>query len=196
MGLKKKSSCSNKYSDRKNPKEGLVLINTGDGKGKTTAALGLALRAAGHNMKVLILQFIKNDHINGEARIITERLKPLIDIERLGKGFIRFKDGKPAPTGIQIKNAGDSFKYAKEKIYSGEYDIIILDEINNMISYGLLKVEEVMEIIKSKPKGLCLVLTGRNAPLELIDSADTVTEMKEIKHAFRKGIKARKGIEY
>jgi cob(I)alamin adenosyltransferase len=181
---------------KKNTGEGPVLVNTGDGKGKTTAALGLALRAAGHDMKVLILQFIKDKNMTGEARIIAEKLKPLIDIEQLGKGFIRFKDGKLEPTGEQIRNAGDSFKYAKEKIRSGDYDMIILDEINNVISYGLLKVEEVIEVIKNKPEELCLVLTGRNAPSELMDIADTVTEMKEIKHDFRKGIKARKGIEY
>lgn len=196
MNLKKKSSRLYKYRDRKNLKEGLVLINTGDGKGKTTAALGLALRAAGHDMKVLILQFIKSGRVSGEAKVITERLRPLVDIEQLGKGFIRFKNGKPDPTGEQIKNARDSFKYASDKIESNKYDLIVLDEINNLVDYGMLKVEEVAEIIKNRPKGICLVLTGRNASPELIDIADTVTEMKEIKHVFRKGIKARKGIEY
>lgn len=176
--------------------KGLVLINTGNGKGKTTAALGLALRAAGHNMKVLILQFIKSGRDTGEAKIIKERLKSLVDIEQLGEGFIRFKDGRPDPTSRQVINARDSFKYARAKIESGEYGLIILDEINNLVDYGIIKVEEVVEAVNSRPEGLCLVLTGRNAPLELIDIADTVTEMKEIKHAFQKGIKARKGIEY
>ena len=196
MNLKNKDDQTHKYHDIENTGEGLVLVNTGDGKGKTTAALGLALRAAGHNMKVLILQFIKDERMTGEARIITERLKPLIDIKQLGKGFIRFKKGKPEPTDMQIKNAKDSFEYVKEEIQSGDYDMIILDEINNIISYGLLEAEEVIEVVKNRPKELCLVLTGRDAPAELTDIADTVTEMKEIKHAFRKGINARKGIEY
>jgi cob(I)alamin adenosyltransferase len=181
---------------KKNFRESSVVINTGDGKGKTTAALGLALRAAGHDMKVLILQFIKSGRVSGEAKVIRERLRPLVDIEQLGKGFIRFKNGKPDPTGEQIKNARDSFKYASDKIESNKYDLIVLDEINNLVDYGMLKVEEVAEIIKNRPKGICLVLTGRNASPEIIDIADTVTEMKEMKHVFRKGIKARKGIEY
>ena len=180
---------------RKDSKEGLILINTGEGKGKTTAALGLALRAVGHNQKVLIMQFIKGRFDTGEFRII-KKLKPLIEIERLGKGFIRFKDGKPAPTSAQVENSSKSFEYACKKVASGKYDMIILDEIINLMSYGLLKIEDIIHLIKNKPEKLCIVLTGRNAPRELLDIADTVTEMKEIKHAFSQGIKARKGIEY
>ncbi len=196
MNLKNKDDHTHKYHDPENTGEGLVLINTGNGKGKTSAAMGLALRAAGHDMKVLILQFIKSGRETGEAKVIKERLRPLIDIEQLGEGFIRFKNGKPDPTDKQIKNARDSFEYARDKIESKKYDLIVLDEINNLVDYNILKVEEVVEVIKNKPEGLCLVLTGRSAPPELIDIADTVTEMKEIKHAFLKGIKARKGIEY
>jgi len=180
---------------RKDLKEGLVLINTGEGKGKTTAALGLALRAAGHNQKVLIMQFIKGRFDTGEFRII-KKLKPMIEIERLGKGFIRFKDGKPAPTRAQVKNSSESFEYACKKVASGRYDMIILDEIINLMSYGLLKIEDTIDLIKNKPKKLCIVLTGRNAPRKLLDMADTVTEMREVKHAFSRGIKAKKGIEY
>jgi cob(I)alamin adenosyltransferase len=180
---------------RKDSREGLILINTGEGKGKTTAALGLALRAAGHNLKVLILQFIKSGGRTGEVKII-DKLKPLVEIKQLGKGFIKFKNGRPAPTRAQIENAMDSFEYARGKICSGEYDVIILDEIINLISYGLLKAGDIAGLIKNKPKELCIVLTGRNAPPELVDIADTVTEMREIKHAFINGVKARKGIEY
>jgi cob(I)alamin adenosyltransferase len=196
MNLKNEDDYTHKYHDPENTGEGLVLINTGNGKGKTTAAVGLALRAAGHDMKVLILQFIKSGRETGEAKVIKERLRSLIDIEQLGEGFIRFKNGKPDPTDKQIKNARDSFEYARDKIKSKKYDLIVLDEINNLVDYNILKVEEVVEVIKNKPERLCLVLTGRSAPPELIDIADTVTEMKEIKHAFLKGIKARKGIEY
>jgi cob(I)alamin adenosyltransferase len=183
-------------SGREKSMKGLVLINTGNGKGKTTAALGLALRAAGHDMKVLILQFIKSGRETGEVKVIKERLRSLVDIKQLGEGFIRFKNGRPDPTSRQIKNARDSFEYARDKIESGKYSMIVLDEINNLVDYNILKVEELVGAIKSRPKGLCLVLTGRNAPPELIDIADTVTEMKEIKHAFQEGVKARKGIEY
>jgi len=194
MNLEEKNNCSQNIC-KKDSKEGLVLINTGNGKGKTTAALGLALRAAGHNFKVLILQFIKGPWKTGEAKIM-EKLKPLIEIEQLGRGFIKFKNGRPELTKEEIDNANESFKYAREKIYSSKYDMVILDEINDLIDYGLLKVEDVVDLIKNKPVKLCIVLTGRNAPCKLIDIADTVTEMKEVKHAFSKGIKARKGIEY
>jgi cob(I)alamin adenosyltransferase len=194
MDLEKKNNCSQNICG-KDSKEGTVLINTGNGKGKTTAALGLALRAAGHNFRVLILQFIKGRWKTGEAKIMG-KLKPLIEIEQLGRGFIKFKNGKPQPTSQQIDNAIESFRYAREKIYSGKYDMVILDEINNLIDYGLLKVEDVVDLIKNKPKEISIVLTGRNAHYKLADIADTVTEMKEIKHAFSKGIKARKGIEY
>ncbi|MBL7124121.1 MAG: cob(I)yrinic acid a,c-diamide adenosyltransferase [Actinobacteria bacterium] len=180
---------------RKNVREGLVLINTGNGKGKTTAALGLALRAAGHNLKVLILQFIKGSWKTGEAKAI-EKWIPLIDIEQLGKGFINFKNGKPVISKENIDNARESFKYALDKINSNQYDVVILDEINNLISYGLLRVGDAVSLIKNKPAKLSIILTGRNAPKELIDIADTVTEMKEIKHAFSSDIKAKKGIEY
>jgi cob(I)alamin adenosyltransferase len=194
MDFKKNNNRLKNYTI-KGSKAGQVLINTGDGKGKTTAALGLALRSAGHNQKVLILQFIKGRYRTGEMKII-EKLKPLIEIEQLGRGFIKFKNGKPSPTSRQIKNAKESFRYAREKIYSGKYDMVILDEINNLVDYGLLKVEDVVDLIKNKPGKLCIVLTGRNAHFKLVDIADTVTEMKEVKHTFSKGTGARKGIEY
>ncbi len=182
-------------NSKKKVKRGLILINTGNGKGKTTAAMGLALRAAGRNLKVLILQFIKGPWKSGEVKII-EKLKPLIEIEQLGLGFIRFKDGKMVNEEKQLKNAYESFRYASNKVNSGKYDVVILDEINNLVGMGLLKVEDAVSLIKNKPEELNIVLTGRNAPEELIEIADTVTEMKEIKHALSKGIKARKGIEF
>ncbi len=194
MDLKK----NNNFPERKSGKDsgrGLVIVNTGSGKGKTTAALGMALRAAGHDLKVLVLQFIKAPRITGETRVI-EKLKPLIEIKQLGEGFISLKNGRPSPTDRQTDNAVKSFKYAADKINSNRYDMIILDEINNLVDYGLLDAQDVVTLIKNKPEKLCMVLTGRNACRKLIDIADTVTEMKEIKHAFRTGIRARKGIEY
>ena len=181
--------------EKENKKEGLVIINTGEGKGKTTAALGLALRAAGHGQRILILQFIKDAWKTGESKIM-ERLKPEIEMEQLGKGFIKFKDGKLQITEKDRENAEESLRYAIEKINSGKYDLVVLDEINNIIAYGLVDIRKVIGLIKERPIGLSLVLTGRGAPDELIDIADTVSEIKEIKHAYSKGIKAKKGIEY
>lgn len=175
--------------------EGLVIVNTGGGKGKTTAALGLALRAAGHGLRVLILQFIKDAWKTGESKIM-KRLEPEIEMEQLGKGFIKIEDGRLQITDKDRKNAELSLQYAKEKINSGKYDMIILDEINNIMSYGLVDAREVIDLINKRPKGLDLVLTGRGAPDQLIDIADTVSEIREIKHAYNKGIKAKKGIEY
>ncbi len=175
-------------------KKGLILINTGDGKGKTTAALGIALRAAGHNLKVLILQFIKGSWKSGEL----EPLKsiPQIEVEKLGIGFIEFNQGIPVITKEQKRNARESFKYAKEKINRGTYDMIILDEILNLLSYNLIKASDLINLLKNKPKNLIIILTGNKAPDSLVEIADTVTEMKSIKHAYEKGIKAIKGIEY
>ncbi|MBC7334242.1 MAG: cob(I)yrinic acid a,c-diamide adenosyltransferase, partial [Actinobacteria bacterium] len=125
-------------------KRGLVIVYTGSGKGKTTAALGLALRAVGHGHKVLILQFIKGTWKVGELEAIKKlNLVPFVEIEQLGLGFIEFKDGRPVVTEEQKTNAYCSFKYACDKIKSGLYDIIVLDEINNLVDYGLLNVEDV-----------------------------------------------------
>jgi cob(I)alamin adenosyltransferase len=174
---------------------GLVLINTGTGKGKTTAALGIALRAAGHGKKVLILQFIKGPWKTGELKIM-KRLKPEIDMMQLGKGFIKIEDGRLKITRRDRDNAARSFRLAREKIISGCYDMVILDEVINLVAYGMLDIEEVIKLIEDRPWRMDLVLTGRGAPEELINIADTVTDMKEIKHAYSKGIKAKKGIEY
>ncbi len=184
-----------KDKNKKDAGRGLVLVNTGNGKGKTTAALGLALRAAGHGMKVLILQFIKGAWRTGEEKAI-KKFIPNIEIEKLGKGFIEYKDGKPVITEEQLDLAAGAFRHAVQKVNSGIYDVVILDEINNLIFYGLLKVGDLIELIKNKPGKVNLVITGRGAPPELIDIADIVSEIKEIKHSFRKGIKARKGIEF
>lgn len=178
-------------------KRGLVIVYTGSGKGKTTAALGLALRAVGHGHKVLILQFIKGTWKVGELEAIKKlNLVPFVEIEQLGLGFIEFKDGRPVVTEEQKTNAYCSFKYACDKIKSGLYDIIVLDEINNLVDYGLLNVEDVVDAIKNRPLNLSIVLTGRNAHPKLIDVGDIVTEMREIKHIFSKGVKAKKGIDY
>jgi len=174
---------------------GLVLINTGGGKGKTTAAIGCALRSAGHKQKVLILQYIKGSMNTGELESI-ELLKPYIEIFQTGKGFIQYKEGKPFITDEDKKDARAAYEFSIKKIESGSYDLIILDEIINLLNFGLITFEEIKKIIFSRPEGSSIILTGSNASPELIELADTVTEMKEIKHAFQKGIYAKKGIEY
>jgi cob(I)alamin adenosyltransferase len=180
---------------RNSKKNGLVIVYTGNGKGKTTAALGLALRATGYNQKVLILQFIKGTWETGELKAI-EKLKTSLQIKQLGKGFITFKNGKAMATKEQKNNALQSFKYAYKKVISNLYNIIILDEINNLIDYKLVDVNKIIDLIKNKPSRLSLVLTGRDAHKKIINISDIVTEMKEIKHIFKKGIKAKKGLDY
>ena len=180
---------------KRNTKEGLVIINTGTGKGKTTAALGMALRAAGHGQKVLILQFIKGAWKTGESKIM-ERLRPEIEMIQLGKGFIKIEDGKLKITQKDRDDAARSLQFARGKIINGSYDMVILDEMNNLLAYGLIETEEIIRLIEERPKASSIVLTGRGAPEELIDIADTVSEVREIKHAYSRGIKAKKGIEY
>lgn len=172
---------------------GLVMVNTGDGKGKTTAALGLGLRAVGHGMKVLMLQFFKGPWLTGEL-CAAKRLEPNFKITQLGQGFIKTR--KEEHSEATIENARVSWDYAKQEIFSDLYDIIILDEINNMIDHGLLSVEDVISVLKERPKRLNVILTGRNAHDKIIELADMVTEMREIKHHYKSGVKAQKGIEF
>lgn len=175
--------------------KGQIHINTGTGKGKTTAALGCALRAAGHRQRVLILQFIKGSMKTGEIESL-QQLKPYVEIKQLGHGFIKYHDGKPLITEKDKNNADQSFKLAEKLIKTGEYDLIVLDEIINLINFGLISINTLKNLLLKKPYRLNVILTGSFAPQELIDIADTVTEMKKIKHAFDKGLKAGKGLEY
>ncbi len=172
---------------------GLIMVNTGNGKGKTTAALGLALRAAGHGMKVLMLQFIKGSWHTGELDA-AKRLEPHFKIVQLGLGFVRTRKGEHSQE--VLANAGKSWEYAKREIRSDGYDTVILDEMNNMIDYGLVDVDDVVSVLKERPKRLTVVLTGRNAHDKILEVADLVTEMREIKHPYKKGIQAQRGIEY
>ena len=180
--------------EQKDQKHGLVVIHTGDGKGKTTAALGIAVRAAGYKMKVLILQFVKGSWKYGEMNGV-KMLAPYVEMKQLGKGFVGIIDDK-LPFEEHVKKAEEALAEAKEWVLKNEHRIIILDEINVALGLRLLKVEDVLDLIKSKPPEMHLVLTGRNAPPELIEAADMVTEMKEIKHPYRKGILAQRGIDF
>jgi len=173
---------------------GLTIVYTGKGKGKTTAALGIALRASGYNKKICMIQFIKGSWHYGEMSS-SKRLEPEFEMVAIGKGFVGIIDDK-SPIEEHQKIANEAVKISTKKIQSGDYDIIILDEVNYAINLDLVKLDDILNLIKSKPATLDLVLTGNHAKDEIIELADLVTEMKEIKHPFQQGKKAKKGIDF
>lgn len=174
--------------------QGLVIVFTGNGKGKTTAAMGMGLRAVGHDMRVLMVQFIKGNWRCGELRAI-ERLAPQFSVLRRGAGFTwRSKGEIDRERHRQL--ASEALASARAAIDSNEFDMIILDEICTAISVGLLATDEVVDLLQLRKPMLHLVLTGRGAPAELVARADLVTEMAEVKHHFRSGVRAQKGIEF
>ncbi len=176
--------------------DGLVLVNTGEGKGKTTAALGTALRAFGNGQKVLIFQFIKGSWKYGELEAI-RRLGEGIEIRQMGDGFVKHnQDATEETIAAHRQKAEEAWQKLCEEVQSDRWDLIVLDEINYAVHFGLLSVGAVVDLIVHRPKRLNLILTGRYAAQEVIDQADTVTEMTLVKHAFQKGIRARRGIEY
>lgn len=170
---------------------GLIQVYTGNGKGKTTAALGLGLRAAGHRLKVLMIQFLKGGITYGELKSC-RRLHPLFKIAPMGREC--FVD-KKNPDPIDRRWAERGWKLARESVMSQNYQVVILDEINVAVEYGLVPVKELLDLMKNKPENVELVLTGRWARPEVLRRADLVTEMKEVKHYYRKGIESRIGIE-
>ena len=174
--------------------KGLVIVYTGGGKGKTSAALGLVLRAVGYNHKVCMVQFVKGSWHYGELDS-AKRLAPEFELITAGKGFVGILDDK-SPREEHVKAANDTLAISREKIMSDKFDVVILDEINYAIQLELLKLDDVLQLIKAKPTELDLVLTGNHATKEVIELADVVTEMKEIKHPFKSGIKAKKGIDF
>jgi len=171
--------------------KGLVQVYTGNGKGKTSAAFGLALRAIGRGLKVYIIQFIKGGFDYGELYIVDKL--PSLKLKAFGRG--KFVTEKPAGKE-DVKLAEEALALAEDVVKSGEYDMVILDEINVALNLKLINIEKVLELVKNKPKHVELILTGRYAPHEIIEAADLVTEMKEVKHPYNKGFSARKGIEY
>lgn len=184
-------------TDKKFLEKGLVQIYTGDGKGKTTAALGLAIRAAGHGIQTLIIQFLKGGLYSGEVKTI-QSIKdcfPLIEIMQVGRPFFINKDKIPEKDKA-LNRSG--FEKAREIASGKDNDnigILVLDEINVAVNLGIIELGQVVELIKNKRADLELILTGRNAPKELIEIADLVTEMKEIKHYFNANVPSRVGIE-
>ena len=178
----------------KNQDKGLTIVYTGNGKGKTTAALGMCVRAAGYRKKIKILQFVKGSWKYGELEGI-KLLKDFVDMEQVGEGFVGIIDDNKA-IEVHQKAAREGLEHARQVIFSGEYDIVVLDELNVAVDLGLLDADAVLELVKSKPEALHLVITGRNARPELIEIADLVTEMKEIKHPYQKGVLAQRAIDW
>lgn len=171
---------------------GLVIVHTGNGKGKTTAALGLALRAVGQGLRVAMVQFIKGSWKYGELR--APEFLPGFEIHPMGRGFVNL--GAPSPDPQDVALARETLLAAREKVLSGRYGMVILDEVNYAVAYGLVPVQDVLSLISEKPPAVHLVLTGRDARPEIIEAADLVTEMREIKHPYRAGVKAQKGVEF
>ena len=172
--------------------KGLVQIFTGEGKGKTTAALGAVLRAAGHGLKISIIFFIKGHSSQGEYKT----LAALPNVNVASFGLRQFIHKNSAINPAEKAQAQAALAAAREDVTGGEFDLVVLDEINVAVDFHLLGVQEVLQLIKDKPPRVELILTGRNADKKLIEIADLVTEMGKIKHPFDKGVKARKGIEF
>ena len=170
---------------------GLIQLYTGNGKGKTTASLGQALRACGHGLKVLMIQFMKGSKNYGE--LLSSESVPGLEIVQ--KGLPTFvKKGEPSEEDLRL--AAEGMDLARKAVKDAAHDILILDEINCAVDYGLVDVNEVLELIRNKPEKMELIMTGRYAPKELVEVADLVTEMKEIKHHYNTGVQMREGIEF
>lgn len=176
------------------PKKGMVIVYTGDGKGKTTAALGMCVRAVGHNLKLCIVQFVKGTWKYGELEGL-KKLGPNVELHVMGKGCVGIL-GDKLPLEEHRKEAESALELATEKINSKKYNIVILDEINVAVKLELIPVERVLELIESRPQEVSLVLTGRAADPQIVKIADLVTEMLDIKHPYQLGILAMKGIDY
>jgi cob(I)alamin adenosyltransferase len=174
--------------------KGLVIVFTGDGKGKSSAALGITLRAYGHNMYVSFVQFIKSPSNTGEARA-AERLTPGIEFVSMGKGFVNCC-GSTTSLDEHKKAAAEALTAARQRVHAASWDIVVLDEINNAVKLGLIDIRDVLELVRSKPPDLHLILTGRDAHPDLIAAADMVTEMRDLKHPYDTGMPAQKGIDY
>ncbi|MGC2544458.1 MAG: cob(I)yrinic acid a,c-diamide adenosyltransferase [Silvibacterium sp.] len=174
-------------------RQGLILINTGPGKGKSTAAMGTALRAVGNGLRVLMLQFLKGSWHYGELDAV-EAFGGNFVMKQMGRGFVKIGGAETDPEDVKMVEA--AWDEARSAILSGEWDMVILDEINYAIGYGMLDPAKVVDTLKARPEMVHVILTGRNAHPSLVEIADTVTEMREVKHAYQKGILAQRGIEY
>ena len=189
--MAKKKALRDKILATKTEERGLLIVHTGKGKGKTTAAMGLAMRAIGHGMKVGIVQFVKGVWETGE-RDVLRRFPDLVTIKAMGEGFT----WETQDRGRDIAAAEAAWGVALEMIADAAYSMVILDELNIVLRYGYLPLDDVVAALKAKPSTLHVVVTGRNAKDEMIEAADLVTEMTQIKHPFRSGVKAQAGLEF
>jgi cob(I)alamin adenosyltransferase len=180
--------------DRGKTPRGLLAVYTGNGKGKTTAALGLCVRAVGYGHRVAFIQFVKGSWHYGELDGI-RRLAPEVSLEVLGRGFVGIVDDK-LPREEHEKAAQATLAEARRIITAGEHQIVILDEVNVALDLGLISLAEVLEVLKLRPAGMHVVCTGRGAPPELVAAADLVTEMREVKHPYQQGLQAQRGFDY
>src|SRR5215467_14443957 len=172
-------------------RRGLIIVNTGPGKGKTTAAMGTALRAAGNGLRVLMLQFLKGSWHYGELDAV-QAFGDNFVMRQMGRSFVKVGGAETDPEDVRLVEEA----WAEEEILSGQWDLVILDEINYAIGYKMLDPAKVVATLSKKPEMVHVILTGRNAHPSIVEIADTVTEMREVKHAYTKGIEAQRGIEY
>ncbi|MEE9162255.1 MAG: cob(I)yrinic acid a,c-diamide adenosyltransferase [Candidatus Neomarinimicrobiota bacterium] len=175
-------------------RKGLLIVYTGDGKGKTTSALGVAFRALGYGWKICMVQFVKGTWKSGEMKSIAE-LGDRFELHRMGAGFYRILDDDQ-PEEVHREAAAAATDLTIEKLQSGTYDLVIADELNVALGTGLLGEEDVRRVIAARPAHIHLIVTGRDAPDFLVEAADLVTEMLEIKHPYQQGIQAQPGIDY
>lgn len=196
-GLGQKHWKSDRVKDlerkaRNAPRPGFVQVYTGDGKGKTTASLGLVCRAAGYGQRSCIVSFLKGDPNYGELRFIREYM-PMVEYRLAGRmNFVDPND--PDPADVEI--AADGLEHARQAINSGDFHVVVLDEVNVAAGMGLVNVDDVVDMVKARPEHVEVLLTGRDAPAKFIECADLVTEMRMVKHFYEAGIPARRGIEF
>lgn len=174
--------------------KGLLIVYTGPGKGKTTCALGTAFRAVGQGLRVLMVQFIKGSWHYGELDAAEMLGTDKFEIRPMGRGFVKIGGAETDPEDIRM--AEECWESGRAAIYSGNYDLVVLDEINYTISYKMLDAEKVVAALTGRPEQVHVICTGRNAHPKLVEAADLVTEMKEVKHPYTKGILAQRGIDY
>jgi cob(I)alamin adenosyltransferase len=189
--MKKKKAARDKIIATKTVEKGLVMVHTGKGKGKSTAGFGVIFRAIGNGMKVGIVQFVKGKWETGERRVL-DAFPDQVTLETMGEGFTWETQDRQR----DIAAARAAWDKAKQMIMDDEHDVVLCDELNIVLRYDYLPIEEVIDVLKAKPEMKHVIITGRNAKDELIDFADLVTEMTQIKHPFRSGVKAQKGIEF
>ena len=189
--MKKKREARNKILATKTQEKGLLIVHTGKGKGKSTAAFGMVFRALGHGFKVGVVQFVKGAWSTGE-RDVLDRFPEQVTIKAMGEGFTWDTQDRQR----DLAAARGAWEMAKELIADPTYKLILLDELNIVLRYDYLPLDQVLEVLKNKPRDTHVIVTGRKAKDEIIELADLVTEMTEIKHPFRSGVKAQAGIEF